>query len=81
VLNIFNRIINKTVFMGNLLYIVAVVLIIGWFSGFFAFHAGGILHALLVIAVIAIIVRLLQGEVCRKKRLCELEDPIFLPAE
>jgi hypothetical protein len=47
--------------MGNLLYIVAVVLIIGWLVGFFAFHAGGIIHALLVIAVIVIIVRLLQG--------------------
>ena len=47
--------------MGNLLYIVAVVLIIGWLVGFFAFHAGGIIHALPVIAVIVIIVRLLQG--------------------
>jgi hypothetical protein len=47
--------------MGNVLYIVAVVLIIGWLVGFFAFHAGGIIHALLVIAVIAIIVRIIQG--------------------
>jgi hypothetical protein len=47
--------------MGNILYIIAVVLIIGWLVGFFAFHAGGIIHALLVIAVIAIIVRLIQG--------------------
>jgi hypothetical protein len=47
--------------MGNVLYIVAVVLIIGWLVGFFGFHAGGIIHALLVIAVIAIIVRVIQG--------------------
>jgi hypothetical protein len=47
--------------MGNVLYIIAVVLIIGWLVGFFAFHAGGIIHALLVIAVIAIIVRIIQG--------------------
>ena len=47
--------------MGNLLYIVAVVLIIGWLVGFFAFHAGGIIHALLVIALIIIIVRVIQG--------------------
>ena len=47
--------------MGNILYIVAVVLFIGWLVGFFAFHAGGIIHALLVIAVIAIIIRLIQG--------------------
>jgi hypothetical protein len=30
-------------------------------GGFFAFHAGGIIHVLLVIAVIAIIVRIIQG--------------------
>ena len=47
--------------MGNVLYIIAVVLIIGWLVGFFAFHAGGIIHALLVIAAIAIIVRVIQG--------------------
>jgi hypothetical protein len=47
--------------MGNLLYIVAVVLIIGWLVGFFAFHAGGFIHALLVIALIIIIVRVIQG--------------------
>jgi len=37
------------------------VLIIGWLVGFFAFHAGGIIHALLVIALISIIVRVIQG--------------------
>jgi len=48
--------------MGNLLYIVAVVLIIGWILGFFAFHVGGIIHILLVIAVIAILLRVIQGK-------------------
>jgi Family of unknown function (DUF5670) len=47
--------------MGNLLYVVAVILIIGWLVGYFAFHAGGIIHVLLVIALIAIIVRVIQG--------------------
>ncbi len=47
--------------MGNLLYIVAVVLIIAWAVGFLAFSAGGIIHILLVIAVIAIIFRLISG--------------------
>jgi len=47
--------------MGSLLYILAVILIIGWLVGFFAFHACGIIHALLVIAVIVIVIRLLQG--------------------
>ena len=47
--------------MGSILYIVAVILIIGWLLGFFAFHAGGIIHVLLVLAVIAIVIRLIQG--------------------
>jgi uncharacterized protein DUF5670 len=47
--------------MGSILYILAVILIIGWLVGFFAFHAGGIIHILLVIAVIAIVIRLVQG--------------------
>jgi hypothetical protein len=48
--------------MGNLLYIIAVILIIGWLVGFFAFHVGGIIHILLVIAVIAVILRVIQGK-------------------
>jgi hypothetical protein len=52
----------KTFTMGNLLYLVAVILIIGWLVGFFAFHVGGIIHVLLVIAVIAIILRVIQGQ-------------------
>jgi len=47
--------------MGNLLYIVAVVLIIGWAVGFIGYNAGGLIHVLLVIAVIAIIVKVIQG--------------------
>ncbi|HBZ68009.1 MAG TPA: lmo0937 family membrane protein [Bacteroidales bacterium] len=47
--------------MGNLLYIIAVFLIIAWLIGFLAFNVGGLLHILLVIAVIAILLRLIQG--------------------
>ncbi len=47
--------------MGNLLYIIAVILIIGWLLGVFAFHVGGIIHVLLIIAVIAILLRIIQG--------------------
>jgi hypothetical protein len=47
--------------MGNLLYIIAVVLIIGWLLGFFVFHAGSIIHGLLIIALIVIIIRVIQG--------------------
>jgi hypothetical protein len=48
--------------MGNLLYILAVILIIGWLVGFFAFNAGGLIHILLGIAVIVIIIRVIQGK-------------------
>lgn len=47
--------------MNNLLYIIAVILIVGWLLGFFAFHAGNLIHALLVIAVIVIVIRVIQG--------------------
>ena len=47
--------------MGNLLYIIAVILIIAWAIGFIGYSAGGLIHILLVIAVIAIIIRVIQG--------------------
>lgn len=47
--------------MGNLLYIIAVLLIIGWAVGFVGFHAGGLIHILLVIALISIVLRVIQG--------------------
>jgi len=47
--------------MGNLLYVIAVILIIGWAVGFIGFHAGGLIHILLVIALIAILLRVISG--------------------
>jgi hypothetical protein len=47
--------------MSNLLYTVAVILILFWAIGFFAYSAGSIIHVLLVIAVIAVLLRLIQG--------------------
>lgn len=47
--------------MGNLLYVVAVILLIGWAIGVFAYSVGGIIHVLLVIAIIAIIYNLFTG--------------------
>ena len=52
---------NKINIMGNLLYVVAVILIIGWAIGFFGYAAGGMIHILLVIGLIVLIVRLVQG--------------------
>lgn len=48
--------------MGNLLYTIAVILLICWAIGFFAYSAGSIIHILLVIAVIAVLIRIIQGD-------------------
>ena len=40
---------------------ILIVLVILWALGFFALHAGGVIHVLLIIALIVLIVRLLQG--------------------
>ena len=47
--------------MSNLLYAVAVILVIGWLIGFFVLNAGGVIHVLLVIAAIVILLRIIQG--------------------
>jgi hypothetical protein len=46
--------------MNSLLYIIAVILVIGWALGFFLYSAGGIIHVLLVIAVIALLLGLIR---------------------
>lgn len=47
--------------MTNLLYVAAVLLLIFWALGFFAYNAGGIIHILLVLAVVAILLRIIKG--------------------
>jgi hypothetical protein len=45
-----------------MLYTLAIVLVILWALGFLAFHVGGgIIHILLVIAIIAVLLRIIQG--------------------
>ncbi len=46
--------------MGNLLYLIAVVLVIIWAIGFLGYHAGGIIHVLLVIALIAVLLKVIR---------------------
>jgi hypothetical protein len=48
--------------MSNLLYIIAVVLLILWAIGYVGFNSGGIIHILLVIAIIAVLFRVIQGK-------------------
>jgi hypothetical protein len=48
--------------MGNLLYVIAVILIIIWLFGAFVSPFGGnLIHILLVIAIIAILLRVIRG--------------------
>jgi hypothetical protein len=50
----------KITIMGNLLYLIAVILVLCWAVGYFAYGAGGIIHVLLVIAVIAILLKVIR---------------------
>ncbi|MEO5581868.1 MAG: lmo0937 family membrane protein [Saprospiraceae bacterium] len=47
--------------MGNLLYTIAVILVIAWAIGFLGFHVGSIIHVLLVIAIIIVLFRVISG--------------------
>lgn len=47
--------------MGNLLYFIAIVLLILWAVGYVAFNVGGLIHLLLIIAIIAVLFRIIQG--------------------
>jgi len=48
--------------MGNLLYVIAVILLIAWVLGYFAFHVtSGLIHILIVAAVIIFLIKLLGG--------------------
>ncbi len=46
--------------MRSLLYIVAVILIIGWALGVFMYSATGIIHVLLVIAIISFLLGVIR---------------------
>lgn len=48
--------------MGNIFYLIAILLLIGWAVGFFAYSAGSIIHVLLVIAVISILLKIIGGK-------------------
>jgi Family of unknown function (DUF5670) len=52
---------NKII-MGNLLYVIAVILVIIWAIGFFGYAAGGIIHVLLVIAIVLFLLKLIRRE-------------------
>jgi len=47
--------------MRNLLYIIAIILIVFWALGSFAYHVGSaLIHLLLVVAIVMILLNLLR---------------------
>jgi len=47
--------------IGNLLFYVALIFLIAWAIGFLGYNTGGLIHVLLVIAVIALLLRIIRG--------------------
>ncbi len=52
---------KKTEIMGILLYYIAVIILIFWAIGFFGYAIGGLIHLLLVIALVLVVVRLFKA--------------------
>ncbi|MES2134413.1 MAG: lmo0937 family membrane protein [Bacteroidota bacterium] len=48
--------------MNNILYIIAVILLIGWVLGAFVFTLGKLVHILLILAIIAVLIRVIRGD-------------------
>jgi len=46
--------------MRSLLYLLAVILIIGWALGVFALNAGSLIHILIVLAIIALLLGIIR---------------------
>jgi hypothetical protein len=46
--------------MANLLYIIAVICVIGWIFGFFVYSAGSLIHILIVLAVVALLLNIIR---------------------
>ncbi|MEI9913173.1 MAG: lmo0937 family membrane protein [Bacteroidota bacterium] len=45
-----------------MLYVVAIILVIGWVIGVFGYKAGGIVHLLLFVALFIVVLRLIRGK-------------------
>jgi hypothetical protein len=48
--------------MSSLLYIIAFLLFLGWVVGLFFYSVGGVIHILLVLAIISAMLRILGGK-------------------
>lgn len=49
--------------MRDLLWLIAIILLIGWLVGYFGFGdaVGGFIHILVVLAIVAVLIRLITG--------------------
>lgn len=46
--------------MRNILYIIAVLLVVGWVLGFFVWNGSGYVHILIILAIIALLFGLIR---------------------
>lgn len=51
----------RTVKRGLMLETIVIILVILWLLGFFVMNIGSLIHILLVIAVIVVLLRIIQG--------------------
>jgi hypothetical protein len=48
--------------MRSLLYLIAVILLIGWLLGVFVYSAAGLIHILIVLAIISFLLGIIRGD-------------------
>jgi hypothetical protein len=46
--------------MRSILYLIAIILVIGWLLGVFVYSAAGLIHILIVLAVISLLLAVIQ---------------------
>jgi hypothetical protein len=56
--NTLNKLKNN--FMRSILYVLAVILVIGWLLGVFVYSAKGLIHILIVLAVVSLLLGLIR---------------------
>jgi len=48
--------------MRSILYLIAVILLIGWLLGVFVYSVGGLFHILIVLAIISFLIAIIRGD-------------------
>lgn len=60
-IGVINLLSNENIFkMRSILYLIAVILIIGWLLGVFVYSATGLIHILIVLAVISLLIGIMR---------------------